>query len=55
MIAPLISWLAYIWASLTTVIQHDWLFYAIAVPVVGFVAWAWSRVFPGKGEKDDEE
>jgi hypothetical protein len=56
MITPIVSWFVQIWTNLTTVIQHDWLFYALAVPLVGIVAWAWACLYPGKdGNGDGEE
>jgi hypothetical protein len=54
MITTITLWLQHTWATLATFIQHDWLFYIIAVPVVGAVAYAWSRL-PALADEDDDE
>lgn len=50
MITPIISWLHHVWAALAAVTARDWLYYVIALPIVGVVAWF---AVPGKVEDDE--
>lgn len=54
MIATITLWLQHTWISLWTIIQLDWLFYLIAVPVVGAVAYGWSRL-PALADDENED
>lgn len=56
MITTITLWLQHTWVNFADVMHHEWLFYLIAVPVVGVVTWAWSHAIehPDLSNEDDE-
>ena len=49
------SWFAQTWNSLALYIAHDWLFYLIALPVVGVIAWFTLPYFTPPFEDEESE
>ena len=49
------SWLVQIWNSTITAIAHNLVFYLIALPVVGFIAWLTLPHFTPPFEDEESE